>query len=449
LGFEALDALRESKGITLRVAIARSQPRRKRRGLLAASLGLAGLLAGPVTFAQEAISTRGGSRDSPASPVVGAINEGGITFPVALTTEVLGNLSGGTSRTVIWESLVNFGVAIDLEKLAGWKGGSLSARAIYPQGSGLTNEAVHDFDTLSNIDGYDSLRLYDVWLQQDFGGGELSLRAGQLLADAEFFNSDYATLFINSSFGAIPLVSQNLNPPIFPTAAPGVRVRAAPSDLFYAEVALFSGDAGGPDTSNKHNTRLSFRGADGVLVFAEIGFTSNPKPNESAAAEAHPLTGTYKLGGDYDSKAFADRGEGPPHDGNYSIYLVVDQELWHPQGKREGGLSCFARAGIAPADRNTVTRYGDAGFNYKGPRPGRDEDILGLAFSYTQLSQKLLDNLGRPLLSHHEAVLELTYQAACGNHLSIQPDLQFIFNPGATKPARTAIVAGVRFNVQF
>ena len=86
---------------------------------------------------------------------------------------------------------------------------------------GLTNKAVHDFNTLSNIDAYDSVRLYEAWLQQEFWDRKFSIRLGQILADAEFFVSDYGALFINSSFGAIPLVSQNLVPPIFPVAAPG------------------------------------------------------------------------------------------------------------------------------------------------------------------------------------------------------------------------------------
>ena len=50
-------------------------------------------------------------------------------------------------------------------------------RALYAQGSGLTNAAVHDFNTLSNIDAYDSLRLYETWLQQEFAGGKFSIRA--------------------------------------------------------------------------------------------------------------------------------------------------------------------------------------------------------------------------------------------------------------------------------
>lgn len=403
-------------------------------------------------FAQEAVSTaRGSSRDSPDETVQAVAPGKGIEFPVTLTTEVLGNIRGGTSRRAIWESLFNVGIALELEKVVGWKGANLSIRAIYPQGHGLTDKAVHDFNTLSNIDGYDSLRLYDAWLQQEFGGGKFSVRIGQLLADAEFFDSDNAALFLNSSFGAIPLVSQNLNPPIFPTAAPGIRLLARPKESFYAEAALFGGDAGDPTTNNKHNTRLSFRGADGVLVFAEAGYDWNPPPKEEAKATSLPpaLAGSFKLSGYYDSKKFADSGRGLPHQGDYSIYFVFDQELWHPQGRADRALCCFVRAGGAPDDRNTVAWYGDAGLTCKGFFPTRNQDVLGLAFSHTELSHKLVDDSGRALRSDHEEIVELTYQAVCGAHLSVQPDLQVIFNPGATAPARTAIVSGVRVNVAY
>lgn len=407
-----------------------------------------------VLFALEAVSiAHGSSRDSPDETVQPVAPTRAIEFPVELTTEILGNLAGGTSRRVIWESLLNVGIALDLEKAAGWKGGTVNVRAIYPQGDGLTDKAVHDFNTLSNIDGYDSLRLYDAWFEQEFSEGKFSIRLGQLLADAEFFDSEYAALFLNSSFGAIPLVSQNLNPPIFPTAAPGIRLLARPSDSFYAEAAFFSGDAGDPTINNKHNTRLSFRSADGFLVFAELGYTWNAKPKDDSTGSAtfgpDALTGSYKLSGYYDSKAFADSEGGSPHRGDYSIYFVLDQELWHIPGGKDRTLSCFVRSGVAPADRNTVTFYGDAGLTCKGPFAPRAQDTLGLAYSHTELSHKLVDDSGGFLASHHEEVLELTYQAFFGTHLSIQPDLQFIFNPGATEPASTAIISGVRLNVDF
>ncbi len=147
---------------------------------------------------------------------------------------------------------------IDVEKAAGVPGLRLAVSGLYGAGPSLTNKAVHDFNVLSNIDTYDSLRLYEAWLQEDLWNGKFSLRLGQMLADSEFFVSDYGALFLNSSFGAIPLVSQNLVPPIFPVAAPGIRLRTAPNESFYVEAAGFSGNVGDPVTNNKHGTFLPF-----------------------------------------------------------------------------------------------------------------------------------------------------------------------------------------------
>ena len=145
----------------------------------------------------------------------------GLTFSGLLITELFGNVSGGTQRTVIWESLSILGMHLDFEKAVHFPGLSLNVSGLYCAGYGLTDKAVHDLNVLSNIDSYDSLRLYEAWLQQDFANGQFSIRAGQLLADAEFFVSQYSGLFINSSFGALPLVSFNFSSPIFPIAAPG------------------------------------------------------------------------------------------------------------------------------------------------------------------------------------------------------------------------------------
>lgn len=417
--------------------------------------GLCGCLALGCVRAQEAVSSAREANEGPDSEQMTAGQDRGIIFPIMLTTEVFGNITGGTSRTAIWESLLNIGVRIDFEKAAGVRGLSVGLSALYPQGSGLTSEAVHDFNTLSNIDGYDSLRLYEAWFQEEWSEGKFSLRVGQILADADFFASEYGALFISSSFGAIPLVSKNLNPPIFPVAAPGLRLRVTPRETFYAEAAVFSGDAGEPSTTNKHNTRFQFRSEDGVLVFAEIGYKRNPKEETPARPDVArdpaeiALTGTYKLGGIYDSRKFLDSGGGPPHRGDCAIYFIADQELWHPAGNADRALSFFGRVGAAPNDRNTVAFYGDTGFNFKGMLPRRDSDTLGLGFSYARLSADLVDESGRRIASHHEAVLELTYQATVRDHISLQPDLQFIFNPGAFAPAATAIVTGLRLSVKF
>lgn len=91
----------------------------------------------------------------------------------------------------------------------------------------------------------------------------------------------------------------------------------------------------------------------------------------------------------------------------------------------------------------------DAGLNYQGILAHRDKDIFGLGFSYVRLKHGPVNDTGPETLTNHEAVLEATYQLALGEHVSLQPDLQFIFNPGAVESAATAVVAGLRLNIRF
>ena len=164
------------------------------------------------------------------------------------------------------------------------------------------------------------------------------------------------------------------------------------------------------------------------------------------------LPGVYKLGGFYDSKTFDDLRQAGTHRGNYGVYVIGDQQLWR-EGTDESaaaqGLAIFGRFAIAPPDRSLVTYDTEAGVTYTGLLPGRDGDVFGAGFIYSRISDDARTDTGARLPSHHEAVIEISYQATLTSYLTIQPDFQYIMNPGAGYPARDAFVAGMRFGLSF
>ena len=363
-----------------------------------------------------------------------------LSFPFSYTGEGLANLSGGYRRGAIYEGLLSAGVQGDLGKLIGWKGGSFLLSGIYPHGASLTQKYVHDFNGVSSIDAYDSVRLYEVWVQQEFAEGKLSIRLGQLLADTEFFIANSAVLFLNGAFGALPLVSHNFDAPVYPVAAPGARLRWSVSDSISLQVAVFDGDVGDAST-NKHGVDWHLSDEDAVLALTEIAYIN--KGAESG------LSGIYKLGAFYHR---SDTTGHCPDESSHATaggYFIVDQQLWRKPGTQDQGLSAFLRIGAAPDERSTVPFYFDGGINFKGLLPGRDDDLAGLAFSYTKLSTNLRDEDGTALDSHHEAILEATYKIRATKWLTVLPDLQYIWNPGAREKQDNAVIAGIRFNVTF
>jgi porin len=420
--------------------------------LLAALLGKSAAFS---SVAQEpAKQTVAPKTEASGNPLT-ALNDRGVAFSFSYTGEILGNLSGGYKQGAIYEGLLKIGVQLDLEKLTGWKGATIVVSGLYPHGSSLSENYLHDFNTLSNIDAFDTARLYEAWFQQDFDDGKFSFRIGQILADADFFISSGASLFVSSAFGVLPTVSKNTNPPIFPVAAPGARMRYAPNDSLSALLGVFDGNVGDPATTNKHGTRFDLNSRDGLMFIGEIACTLNPPQKcscpdgKNQVSKDRPLTGTYKLGGFYQTANFDDLGGGAQHRGDYGFYVIADQEIWHEPGDPDQGLKVFGRVGAAPDDRNTVSFYCDGGLNYQGLIPARDKDISGIGVSYTKISDNFLDASGADVPSHHEAIIEATYLAQINTWLSLQPDFQYIVNPGATGTQQNSVVAGVRFNICF
>lgn len=350
--------------------------------------------------------------------------------------EVLGNLSGGMNPGTIYEGALKVGLGINLEKLAGWENTVFYANFLYPHGSSLTQKYVGDLNVVSNIDAYDSMRLFKCFVQKTFSQNHLSLRAGIMAVDKEFFVSEGAGLFLNSGFGAFPVVGQDLVAPIYPVSAPGVRLLWKPDAALTFRVAVFSGDVG-TQTINQHNTRWNFAPGNGVSCFVESAYKIHVTDDG--------LPGIYKLGGLYDSKSFDDLSGGGVHHGNYAVYAIGDQQVWHA-GTGAPTIGVFGRFALAPKDRSLVNFDTEAGATCTGLFPGRAGDVLGAGVVFTKISNA---PQAAPSPAHHETVLELSYQAPINDRLTVQPDLQCIFNPGAVSTTRNAVVAGLRFNLSF
>lgn len=358
--------------------------------------------------------------------------------------ETFGNVSGGLGQGAVYNGLAKLGVGLNLEKLTGWAGASLYANTILPHGASISQKYVGDLNGVSNLDTYDGARLYKLWFQQVLDEGRWSLRLGQIAADKECFVSEGAALFLNNAFGTFPIISANLPAPIFPLSAPGFRGRWAPDEAFSVTGMVFAGDVG-TAVSNPHNTHWHFRGPDGLLGLLEVAYKTHP------AAGDPSLPGTFKLGGFYDGKSFTDQASGSARHGNYGLYAIADQWLYRESSGDPGtprGLSLFGRVAWAPqADRNVATFDGETGINYTGLFPSRSRDLTGVALALTHLGGSYVRAAGG--VCDHELVLEATHLFVLGEHLALQPDLQYVVHPGGLGRVRDAVAAGLRLTLAY
>jgi porin len=376
----------------------------------------------------------------------------GIQLGLTETSEVLGNGSGGRARGVIYDGLTEMSLGMDFGRAIGLDGGTFNVSALQLHGRGLTTTNVPSLAPISNIEANATTRLFELWYQQSFLGGKLDVKAGQQSADLEFMTTLYGALFVNASFGwpTLPGADLPAGGPAYPLSALAVRLRAHPTDDLTVLVAAFNGSPAGlgpGDPQLRNPSGTNFDADSGLFVIGEAQYAANPGG----------LPGTYKLGGWYNSNTFPAGAMRPTrlYRGDWSAYAVIDQLVYRPDPASDGGAWVLLRAMGAPGARNQVDAFVDGGVSWKGVF-GRDNDTAGLGFGWTRISAaaRSTDLLFR---RSSEFLLEATYQAQVTPWWSVQPDVQYVFSPGAgiadpNRPGRRmgdAAVFGVRTSITF
>lgn len=379
-----------------------------------------------------------------------ALSDRGVKIYANYTAEVWGNTVGGLRTGSVYTGLLDFGSELDLEKLVGWHGARASTNWVWLSGKDASQDLVGNFLTISNIAGFDTLRCTELWLEQDFLDGQVSLRVGQVTADSEFLVSNYGGLFINAEFGWAELAGSNIpnGGAASPVGAPGLRLAYSPSEAFTFLSGAYQGNVFAQDV-NRHGFRWRLDAQNGFTWMNEAQFYWGK------ADESRILPGFLKLGAWLQSGQYADALADSTSSGNSGYYLVLDQMLFRENGegdpKSDEGLGFFGRTGFTPPDRNVVDFFFDMGFTYKGLIPSRGDDSFGLAYGFAAVSPDARADIGAAggdgAVS--EMVLEATYQCVLTPWCILQPDAQLIVNPGGDNSAPNAFVVGARLAITF
>ena len=407
-----------------------------------------------------------------------SLEEAGVKLGLQEQSELWANVAGGSRRGAVYDGLTTASVALDLEKLIGWTGAKFFVSAYQIHGRGPSGNLVGNLQGVSNIEATRDTKLYQLWLEQSLLGGHLTIRIGQEGANDQMMISRYSALFLNSSFGfpGLPAADLPSGGPNYPMATPFVRAQFQATDNITLVGAVFNGDPAPPGLSDpqlRDKGGIAFRLNDHVLAFSEIWYSINQ------GGGAAGLPGTYKLGAWYDSGHFSDQlrdtlglslanpvssGVPRPHSTGFAIYGIVDQMIWKKPGGDKPGIAVFLQVMGAPAAFNVSNLFVEAGVNWIGPFEGRDSDVFGVGVSYLGISPAkrrfgsdvvLYTGSGSPYFSN-ETVLEATWLCQVTPWWTLQPDLQYIVNPGAgipvgtdTRPFKNALIGGIRATLTF
>jgi porin len=413
----------------------------------------------------------------------------GVSFSILETSEVLGNVSGGVKEGFNYDGLTQMILQLDTQRAFHWYGGTFNVSGLQIHGDNLSADNLYTLQTASGIEADRATRLWELWYQQKFlEEDRLDVKIGQQSLDQEFMVSQNALLFVNTMFGWPMLPSADLpgGGPAYPLSAPGIRVRIRPIDSLTFLAGVFNGSPvsnnnGDPQKQNPSGT--SFPLNSGALVIAELQYSYPSLGTMVTADQSQALSGVYKLGFWYDTENFADQeydntglslanpaSSGMPlvHQGDYAIYAVMDQMIWSDPKDEEGdrALNFFARAmGTPEENRNLIDFSMNAGFNFHEPIPHRGDDTFGVGMGYAKVSDRAADldkdtgfytGSAYPVRSG-ETFVEATYQYQLTPWCQLQPDFQYVFNPGGGIPNPNApgqrikdeVIVGLRVNVLF
>ncbi len=411
----------------------------------------------------------------------------GITFALEETSEALGNVTGGSHRGFDYDGLTQAVVQLNTQRAFGWYGGTFNVSALQIHGRNLSADNLQSLQTASGIEADRSTRLWEAWYDQKLlEEDRLDVKIGQQSLDQEFMVSSNALLFVNTMFGWPMLPSADLpgGGPAYPLSALGVRVRYRPIETVNILLGAFSGSPAenpdiDPQVSDAHG--VSFPVNRGALFIAEMQYAYPALGSMVSPGQATPLARTFRLGAWYDTEGFDDElydsqgrlltgplsdGVARRHRGDFAIYAVADQMIWRGTTDPNRTLNVFARVMGTPLDdRNLIDFSMNAGIVLHDPFTYRTDDSLGLGMGYTHVSGQV-GAYDRDLAvatgsfvppQTGEAYVEATYQYEVTPWLQIQPDVQYVFNPGGglanpsdpTQRIKNELVIGARTNILF
>jgi porin len=406
----------------------------------------------------------------------------GMVLAIEETSESLGNISGGTKTGSAYDGLTQVLLQMDTQRAFGHYGGLFNLSLLDSHGNNLSADQLSSLQTASGIETTPGARLWELWYDQKFlEEDRMDIKIGQQSLDQEFMVSSNALYFVNTMFGWPMLPSADLpgGGPAYPLSALGVRLSARPVNGTQILAGVFNGTPVDRQGMDPHG--VSFPWGGGVLGIVEAQFSYPALGSMVEPGQDADLGWTFRVGAWYDSRSFADQrldqngsslanpmsnGEAAQHTGDYAAYAVLDKLMWRDAKNPNRTLSFFTRVmGTPLADRNLIDASLNAGVLLRAPFVYRTMDSFGVGMGYAHVSSQaaaldqdaiLYTGVQQPVRSD-ERFVEVTYQYQLRPWIQLQPDVQYVSNPGAgvanpyipSQRIGNEWVMGLRTNISF
>jgi porin len=366
--------------------------------------------------------------------------EVGVAPQARYTTDLLANPIGGAKQGFAYAGNLEASLEFDLERLLGLRGSGFFIAASWASGRDLSERKIGNLFTVSQVFEGQSVRLAQMYFEQDLLGERLSLVIGRLSTEEDFATLDLFENYVSAGVNGNPF-SLPLNAPSFstgPVASWGLRAIVEPSERVRLAAGVYNANPKvGEDDQNGVDFVLNPQ--DGVLVIAEADYRHGHEDGNTG------LPGEVKIGGYYDTSEFESFSD--PRDerkGNYGLYTLLEQMVYREGGARsEQGLTPWVTLTFAPIEGiNTLPFFAAGGLVYQGMFRSRDDDTTNLGVYYGRFSDDLPDQ-------SFETVLEVNHRFQLAPWLYVTPDFQYVFRPNGSDDEPDSAVLGAEIGIDF
>ena len=164
------------------------------------------------------------------------------------------------------------------------------------------------------------------------------------------------------------------------------------------------------------------------------------------------LPGHYWFGGYYSSWSYPQFGTAGTAANAYGFYWHADQMVFQEDPGSSQGLTLWTAFVLSPQENIAKVPFQwNCGAAYQGLLPRRDLDTTMFGIAYGNFSDDY-GNAGDAYNGDpvsYEMALECGYRVQLSNFLYVQPNIQYIVQPGGTGSIPDAFVLGMQIGVTF
>ena len=402
----------------------------------------------------------------------------GIDFNLDYYSEMAGNIKGGKDNfsgyskglgeSWAYADQALFGVDLDFQKMICWEGGSFEAYFTKRNGESLglyTNPA--PLQEYQQIYGRgQTWRITNLWFKQKFDDDLLEWKVG-LIPIGEEFGNFYSFPFENLTFCAgTPGNVAGYSQFNWPVSQWATDLKINVTKTLAVKVGLFAFNDYW--ISNNYYLRIDNPGGtSGAIIPVEISW--NPKLH--IFGKDLPGNWNFTIWGNTNNKETTGAAKswlgsapgvapgllGPSQfAGDYGYAVSIWQQVTAPDPNRpKTGLTLFASNTWVDPRTSFQNLQAFTGAYYWGLWSKRPDDSCGLAWGYNRVAGNV-QNAQRQYIAAHpnsgfgvqsnEFVGEVFYSFDVYHGLNIQPDLQYIINPGGYTRATNQVIFGVQLS---